>query len=172
MKMRVYIANLGKYNEGELVGEWFTLPVDMEEVKEKIGLHGEYEEYAIHDYELPFDVDEYTPISKINDLCESLQEIEGTPVFENLREIENTWFGSTEEVIEHVDDIIYHSGFDSMADLAQYYIEETGMLDRVPANLQNYIDYEAFGRDMELEGDFLITSDGIFEYAGLSCFSQ
>ena len=50
--MRIYIANLGKYNEGELVGAWFTPPVDFEEVKERIGLNDEYEEYAIHDYEL------------------------------------------------------------------------------------------------------------------------
>ncbi|WP_441293952.1 antirestriction protein ArdA, partial [Acinetobacter sp. 25977_7] len=56
--MQVYIANLGKYNEGELVGAWFTFPIDFEEVKEKIGLNDEYEEYAIHDYELPFTVDE------------------------------------------------------------------------------------------------------------------
>ena len=34
--MRIYIANLGKYNEGELVGAWFTPPVDFEEVKERI----------------------------------------------------------------------------------------------------------------------------------------
>ena len=60
--MQVYIANLGKYNEGELVGAWFTFPIDFEEVKEKIGLNDEYEEYAIHDYELPFTVDEYTSI--------------------------------------------------------------------------------------------------------------
>ena len=43
--MQVYIANLGKYNEGELVGAWFTFPIDFEEVKEKIGLNDEYEEY-------------------------------------------------------------------------------------------------------------------------------
>ena len=48
--MAVYIANLGKYNEGELVGAWFTPPVDFEEVKERISLNDEYEEYAIHDY--------------------------------------------------------------------------------------------------------------------------
>ena len=30
--MQVYIANLGKYNEGELVGAWFTPPVDYEQV--------------------------------------------------------------------------------------------------------------------------------------------
>ena len=34
-QMRVYIANLGKYNEGELVGAWFTPPVDFDEVKER-----------------------------------------------------------------------------------------------------------------------------------------
>lgn len=27
--MAVYIANLGKYNEGELVGAWFTFPIDV-----------------------------------------------------------------------------------------------------------------------------------------------
>ena len=43
-EMRIYIANLGKYNEGELVGAWFTPPVDFEEVKERIGLNDEYEE--------------------------------------------------------------------------------------------------------------------------------
>ena len=65
-EMRIYIANLGKYNEGELVGAWFTPPVDFEEVKERIGLNDEYEEYAIHDYELPFEIDEYTPVDEVN----------------------------------------------------------------------------------------------------------
>lgn len=59
-EMRVYIANLGKYNEGELVSAWFTLPVDYDEMAGRIGLNNRYEEYAIHDYELPFEIDEYT----------------------------------------------------------------------------------------------------------------
>ncbi len=82
MDMQVYIANLGKYNEGELVGAWFTPPIDMENVKERIGLNGEYEEYAVHDFELPFEIDEYTPISEINRLCAMVEEIEGTPLYE------------------------------------------------------------------------------------------
>lgn len=44
--MQVYIANLGKYNEGYLVGAWFSFPIDEEDVKEKIGLNENYEEYA------------------------------------------------------------------------------------------------------------------------------
>ena len=67
--MRIYIANLGKYNEGELVGAWFTPPVDYDEMAERIGLNDRYEEYAIHDYELPFEIDEYTSIEEVNRLC-------------------------------------------------------------------------------------------------------
>ena len=33
--MQVYIANLGKYNEGELVGAWFTFPMTLRKSKRK-----------------------------------------------------------------------------------------------------------------------------------------
>ena len=38
-----------------------------------------------------------------------------------------------------------------MTDVAYYYIEETGALGEVPASLQNYIDYQAYGRDLDLQ---------------------
>lgn len=164
MEMQVYIANLGKYNEGELVGAWFTPPIDREEVKERIGLDDEYEEYAIHDYELPFSVDEFTPIWEINVTCETIQALEGSPIYDELREIQNAWFNSIDELLDNVDDIICYSDCDSMEDIARYYVEETGQLGEVPPNLQNYIDYQSLGRDMEIEGNYLITSHGIFEY--------
>lgn len=164
VEMKVYIANLGKYNEGELVGAWFTPPIDFEEMEERIGLNGEYEEYAIYDYEMPFDISEYTSISDINRLCEMVMELEGSPIFDELKEIQGMWFSSMEELLENADDIICYSDCDSMEDIARYYIEETGQLGEVPSNLQNYIDYEALGRDMEIEGSYLITSHGIFEY--------
>lgn len=62
--MRIYIANLGKYNEGELVGAWFTPPVDYDEMAERIGLNDRYEEYAIHDYELPLRLTSTHPLRK------------------------------------------------------------------------------------------------------------
>ncbi len=37
--MQVYIANLGKYNEGEIGRCVVYLSIDFEEVKEKIGLN-------------------------------------------------------------------------------------------------------------------------------------
>ena len=63
--MAVYIANLGKYNEGYLVGAWFTFPIDEEDVKEKIGLNEQYEEYAIHDTDnFPIAIGEYVSIEE------------------------------------------------------------------------------------------------------------
>lgn len=77
--IRVYIANLGKYNEGELVGAWLGLPQSREKIDEFLrdtvgltldseeayakGLRGErvYEEYAIHDFEFPQDMNGFTP---------------------------------------------------------------------------------------------------------------
>ena len=32
--INVFITNLGKYNEGYLVGEWFQLPATEEEIKQ------------------------------------------------------------------------------------------------------------------------------------------
>ena len=74
-EMRVYIANLGKYNEGELVGAWFEPPIDMDEVRERIGLNEQYEEYAIHDFELPFEIDEDMMIEELNCLCQMVDEL-------------------------------------------------------------------------------------------------
>jgi len=164
MEMQVYIVNLGKYNEGESICAWFTPPIDIEDVKERIGLDGEYEEFAIDDYELPFEIDEYTPIKEINRLCAMVEEIEGTPLYDALSEIQGYWFNSLEELLEHQDDILYYSDCESMEDVARYLVEEMGVLGEVPPNLQSYIDYQAFGRDLEIEGNFLVSSHGVFEY--------
>ena len=65
--MQVYIANLGKYNEGELVGDWFSFPLDEEVIAERIGLNAEYEEYAIHDTDnFPMEISEYISIEELN----------------------------------------------------------------------------------------------------------
>ena len=160
-EMRIYIANLGKYNEGELVGAWFIPPIDFDEVKERIGLNDEYEEYAIHDYELPFEIDEYTPIEEVNRLCEMVEDLSEDKQAE-LHELQS-YFGGIEELCEHEDDIIHYPDCEDMADVARYFIEETGALGEVPASLQNYIDYEAYGRDLEISGSFVVTNHGVFE---------
>ena len=57
-----FVTNLGKYNEGMLVGEWVKLPTteeEMQKVFERIGIGKQdefgqpYEEWFITDYESP-----------------------------------------------------------------------------------------------------------------------
>ena len=45
--MQVYIANLGKYNEGELVGDWFSFPLDEEVIAERIPDAGQIDALCI-----------------------------------------------------------------------------------------------------------------------------
>ncbi|HAQ0835619.1 TPA: antirestriction protein ArdA, partial [Enterococcus faecium] len=112
-------------------------------------------------YELPFTVDEYTSISELNRLWEMVSELPEELQSELSALL--THFSSIEELSEHQEDIIIHSDCDDMSDVARYYIEETGALGEVPASLQNYIDYESYGRDLDLSGTFISTNHGIFE---------
>ncbi|WP_415336231.1 antirestriction protein ArdA, partial [Clostridium perfringens] len=131
-EMRVYIANLGKYNEGELVGDWFTPPIDWDDLKERIGLNSEYEEYAIHDWELPFEISEYTSIEEINRLCSMAEELASTDIGEAISDIQKAFFSSFEELYEHKDDIIYYPGCSDMSDVAYYLINDCNMLGEIP----------------------------------------
>lgn len=159
--MQVYIANLGKYNEGELVGAWFTPPIDYDEMAERIGLNDRYEEYAIHDYELPFEIDEYTPVEEVNRLCEMVEDLP-EDIQDELSEL-LCCFSSLEELCEHADDIIHYPDCNDMTDVAYYFIDECQSLGEIPDRIRGYIDYEAYGRDLDLEGRFVVTNHGVFE---------
>jgi Antirestriction protein len=163
MEMKVWIANLGKYNEGELVGAWFTPPISFDEVKEKIGLNAEYEEYAIHDYELPFDIGEYTPIDEVNRLCAAVEDISSNEIRENLKEVISCFgFSNVEDVAEHENALIIHE-CSSVEDLA-YSLVESGGFGEVPESLRGYIDYAAITRDMEINNSYLHLDGCIVEY--------
>ena len=104
-----YIANLGKYNEGELVGDWFSFPLDEEVIAERIGLNAEYEEYAIHDTDnFPMEISEYTSIEELNRIYEQLEELPDY-LLDDLDSFISC-YGSLEELVEHKDDIILYSG--------------------------------------------------------------
>ena len=160
--MAVYIANLGKYNEGYLVGAWFTFPIDEEDVKEKIGLNEQYEEYAIHDTDnFPIAIGEYVSIEELNSMYEMIEELPDY-IVECLDEF-ISHYGTLEEVVEHKDDIYYYPDCETMTDVAYYYIDELQALGDIPPSLQNYIDYEAYGRDLDMGGCFIETSRGMCE---------
>ncbi len=55
------------------------------------------------------------------------------------------------EVLDHMDDVTLYQG--TAQEYAQEYIEDSGLLDSMPENLQYYFDVEAYARDMVLSGD-------------------
>ena len=73
--------------------------------------------------------------------------------------------GSLEELCEKADQIFYYPDCETMADFAECYLEETGILESIPSELRNYIDYEAYGRDLSFSGTFVETNHGIYEIA-------
>ena len=84
-----FITNLGKYNEGELVGEWVKFPTTAEELKEvfkRIGIGQKddfgqpYEEWFITDYDCYVDglyskLGEYESLDELNYLASKLDEM-------------------------------------------------------------------------------------------------
>ena len=167
---RIYLTNLGKYNEGELVGKWLDLPCeDMVKELVSIGVSDEpdengnyYEEYFITDYENDYDykVGEYDSLDDLNEIAEELENLDDYD-----REVVKAFIENGSDIEEALDglrdgDYMVFSNCSDMTDVAYQYIEETGLLNDIPEGLRNYFDYEAYGRDMSFEGTFIFTENG------------
>ena len=168
-----FITNLGKYNEGELVGEWVKFPTTAEELKkvfDRIGIGQKddfgqpYEEWFITDYDcyvgaLYDKLGEYENLDELNYLASKLEEMgEGEYAqFQAAMEV-GDHSGSLQEIINLTDNLDCYDLYPSIQDyddLGRYYIEELDAM-QVPEHLRNYIDYEAYGRDVAMDesGDF------------------
>ena len=168
-----FITNLGKYNEGELVGEWVKFPTTAEEMKkvfDRIGIGQKddfgqpYEEWFITDYDcyvgaLYDKLGEYENLDELNYLASKLDEMgEGEYAqFQAAMEV-GDHSGSLQEIINLTDNLDCYDLYPSIQDyddLGRYYIDELDAM-QVPEHLRNYIDYEAYGRDVAMEesGDF------------------
>lgn len=167
--LRIYLTNLGKYNEGVLIGEWVDLPVseeELEKVFKRIGINDEYEEYFITDYESDIDgvkVGEYENIDDLNELAEALEDLDSEE--ENVLSVMLEDGCTFEEALEKIKDrdyMVYYN-CDSMEDVAYQVVEESGLLDGVPEKVARYFNYEAYGRDLEIEGTFYQINNAYIE---------
>lgn len=162
--IRIYLTNLGKYNEGHLIGEWVDLPIseeELEKVLDRIGINEEYEEYFITDYETDLEgieIGEYSNLDVLNEMAETLESLD-----DDEKEVVDAIMSegySLNEALEKKDDCIVYCDCNDMEDVAREYAEQTGLLESIPENLQSYFDFEAFGRDMSYEGTFVFTNNG------------
>lgn len=178
-----FITNLGKYNEGALVGEWVKFPTTAEELKkafERIGIGARddfgqtYEEWFITDYDCYVDglydlLGEYANLDELNYLASKLDDMSQDEYerFQAAMEI-GDHTGSIQELInltENLDCYDIYPDIHDHDDLSRYYIEELDAM-QVPEHLRNYIDYEAYGRDIALEESGQFTDLGYVRDTG------
>ena len=177
--LRIYIANLGKYNEGELVGKWIDLPCTEEELNKlccdikvaHFNKDGEfapyfeengiiYEKTAIHDYETDItglEIGEYDSVERLNELAERLEvyndcEIE---VIEALIETEGYDLEEAMDEYDKGDCGLY--AVNSLTELAEQFVDEGYF---TTEKLLQYIDFEALGRDLSFDG-YTETKNGV-----------
>ena len=67
------------------------------------------------------------------------------------------------KLLEHVENMDCYGGFDSLEVSSRYCVGETRYLEEVPVprNIQIYIDYQFFGRDMEISDNYIVISHGV-----------
>lgn len=150
-----FITNLGKYNEGSLVGEWVKFPTTAEELQkvfERIGIGSKddfgqpYEEWFITDYDCYVDglydkLGEYENLDELNYLASKLDEMSQGEYeqFQAAMEI-GDHSGSLQEIInltENLDCYDIYPDIHDHDDLGRYYIEELDAM-QVPEHLRNY----------------------------------
>lgn len=167
--IKIFLTNLGKYNEGCLMGEWVKLPVPadkLDEVLERIGIDGEYEEYFITDYEASFanlNLSEYTSIEALNGFAARLEELAEWEYEKLAAVLEYESVSSITDImdiIEYLDDFVVLPDIEDDEGLGRYYAEECCTIEAIPAHLRSYFDYESYGRDIRLESVGCFTSYG------------
>lgn len=167
-----FVTNLGRYNEGFLDGEFLKLPATTEEVQalfQRIHVDGvQYEEIFITDYETNISglydcLPEYADLDELNYLAALLDDL-GNGDREKFEAAlscgDHT--SSLKELInltQNLDCYEYYPGICDEDDLGRYIIDEMGAME-VPEYLENYIDYEAYGRDVSLEDGGTFTENG------------
>lgn len=152
---KVYVGTYGKYNDGDLSGEWVDL-TDFSDKDEFIDycmdLHNdeEYEpELMFQDWEnIP---DKFISESSIDEelweYIELLEEYDADFIKDIMHECS---LNDIDELREALDDmIVYHT--DSTKTAVMMYVEEVGE-EKNPEFCERYFDYEAFGRDIRLDG--------------------
>lgn len=141
-----FVTNLGKYNEGMLVGEWVKLPTteeEMQKVFERIGIGKQdefgqpYEEWFITDYECPIYgvqkmLGEYESLDKLNYLAALIDELS----LSDQEKLVAIMEAGCDEVSD-IDDLINLTfnldcydimpGINDESDLGYYYAHEAGI---------------------------------------------
>lgn len=147
-----FITNLGKYNEGELIGKWVSFPIsedELAEVFEDIGINEQYEEYFFTDWDGDIDLyeifGEYVNVKEVNELAERLEEVDDINKLKAILEAETS---DINEALDMMDSAELYADM-TLEELAYELVEECYDL---PEFAKTYFDYSTFARDLDFDG--------------------
>ena len=152
---RIYCGTYSKYNEGSLSGKWIDLSdyCDKEEFYEACKtLHKDEEdpELMFQDWESPFD--DLISESHINELIFDIY-IEFKP---NKFDALNTFLKESSKSYDDIKELAsdfedaYIGEYNSKVEFASEILDE--QLYMIPEHLHGYLNYEAFARDLFMDG--------------------
>jgi antirestriction protein len=160
---RIYVASLADYNNGVLHGRWIDAAQDASDIEDEIqamlaeSSEPVAEDWAIHDFD-GFEgirLSEYESIERIAAIAAGIDEHGAAFAawFDNYpaRDLDN-WGDEFDEQ--------YAGEYDDLGTFAAELLSDMGTLNDVPASLQSYIDFDGYGRDLELGGDVWTSDTG------------
>ena len=182
--IEAYVTNLGKYNEGELVGEWVKFPVSKEEmsaVLDRIGIGAEYEEIFITDYDTSLygvssQLGEYENLDKLNYLAGVISELDASDR-EKYEAVLESGLSLGQDGIDGLINLVYNldnydmlPGVEDEDDLGRYYAELMygENLDEKMGELAHYIDFERYGSDCQINEGGMFTDKGYMRDTGVT----
>jgi hypothetical protein len=178
-EIKVWVGDLYEYNCGKLIGEWFTLPMDLDEIMEDVLTHKDHE-YYIADVDSNINGLDNLSLKVINEIAEKLESLSEYRKEDFMMVLNaSDTIDEALELFEHGCYRVFHD-CESMKDVAMYCYENFGILDRmneafelyvksqydlpnvakayVREELENiskfYLDYELIGSDMEINRNF------------------
>ena len=104
-------------------------------------------------------IDEYDSLTKLNEIAHKMDSLEMQERTAVKLMLENYIVNSIDEAIKNIDNMIC-IGEDNMENVAYSYLEESGALQGMAKSLQGYFDYEALGRDMEINSSYYEDEEG------------
>ena len=158
---RAFITNLGKYNEGELDGEWVEFPIDQDDFQEvlnRIGIDDQYQEWFVTDYECNLngfdwrDLGEYPGYDLLQECGKYLESVEDADELNAVMEASNC---SIQEAIEKIDSgsVKFLPDVSDEEDLGyKYVVELYDDVENLPKELiEACFNYGMLGRDLSFD---------------------
>jgi len=160
LRPAIYVACLASYVNGILYGDWLDASQPVEDIQEQIkqllakSPMPDAEEFAVHDFEDfgPLSIDEYESIQEIQEKAAFIVE-HGELGTELL-----AYSGNPEDAKKVLENC-YVGEYESELDYAIHLFDECYLPD-IPKNIQFYIDYDKFCRDIFINDYFSVEVEG------------